>query len=82
MQIKDWYQSFHSVGGEDANFQISDIDEAADTKYYGYIAPNGWLIMKEVTSAGTFRYIFGQAGYAAAWTGRVGLTYTYFYPLK
>ena len=62
-----------------AGFQPSDIDTAADTKYYGYLAADGsWYIMQEITTAGTFRYIRGSSAYITSWTGRAGLTYVYY----
>jgi hypothetical protein len=55
---------------------LHDTDIAGDIKYYGYICPDGrWLIMKEVTSLGTYRYFSGRSGYN--WTTRADLGYTY-----
>jgi hypothetical protein len=60
-------------------FNVSDTDDAGDTKYYGFLRANGnWYIMREVTSAKTFRYCQGESGYTTAWTGRAGLTFDYF----
>ena len=56
-----------------------DIDVANDTKYYGYVEGEGrWYIMKEISSAGSFRFTNGTADYATAWTARATHTYTYF----
>jgi len=58
-------------------YQISDVDAVANPKYTGYLALDGtWYIMQN-TSDTTFRYARGSSGYAAAWTGRAGLTYKY-----
>ena len=63
-----------------AGYQVADTDTASDTKYYGYTWAGGkWYIMQEVTSAGTFRYVSGTSGYAAAWTARAGKSYDYFH---
>lgn len=73
---------YHSYGGHGIDFKISDTDDSADTKYFGYVDEHGgWLIMKEVTSAGTFRYAMGRSSYTTNWTNRAGLTYSYYYSL-
>lgn len=60
-------------------YKISDNDSTSDPKYYGFIAIDGsWYIMKETTSAGTYRYAKGASSYTTNWTGRAGLTYDYF----
>jgi hypothetical protein len=60
-------------------FRISDIDDAGDTKYFGNLAMNGeWYILREDTVAKQYRYARGQGGFAAAFTGRAGLSYDYF----
>lgn len=62
-----------------AKYKISDTDSASDPKYYGNVAADGsWYIMKETTSAGTYRYCKGASSYSTNWTGRAGLTYDYF----
>ena len=65
-----------------AAYRSSDIPTTAqatdDTRYYGFLALDGsWIIMQTVDSTGTLRYAFGTSGYAAAYTGRAGLTYEY-----
>lgn len=61
------------------NFQVSDIDESGDPKYYGFINNKGaWYILKD-TGGTTFRYIKGDTNYTTNWTSRSGLTYDYFY---
>ena len=79
----DHYYKYHSYGDHGIDLHISDTDDAADTKYFGFVDQHGgWMIMKEVTSLGTFRYRMGRSGYAAAWTGRAaGAAYDYYYDL-
>ena len=61
------------------DFIIHDAEEGAENRYYGYLSALGtWIVMKQVISTGTHRYCVGKTGYAAAWTGRAGLTYGYF----
>lgn len=63
------------IGG----FNVSEVDTAGNVKYYGFLDPNGvWIIMREDTSTGTFRYATGGSGYAANWAGRSDLTYGLF----
>jgi hypothetical protein len=60
-------------------YKASDIDDANDTKYYGFLAANGdWYIMREDSLAKTFRFVRNRGGYPDAWTGRAGLSYDYF----
>lgn len=60
-------------------YKISDTDSSSDPKYYGNVAADGsWYIMKETTSAGTYRYCKGASSYSTNWTGRASLTYDYF----
>jgi len=56
-------------------YKISDIDSVG--VYYGYLADDGsWYIMSGAN--GIYRYIQGNSGYIAAWSGRAGLSYDYF----
>ena len=60
-------------------YKLSDMDSAGDPTYYGYMDASGdWYIMQLNTASGTARYVRGAGGYAAAWTGRAGLTYGYY----
>jgi hypothetical protein len=64
-------------------FKISDIDDAGDTKYYGYLAMNGeWYVMREDTVAKQYRYARGQGDFGTAatgaWATRAALDYKYF----
>jgi hypothetical protein len=63
-------------------YRISDVDDVAAVKYYGFLDPAGnWYIMKEDTSVSpkTYRYFRGTTGgYLAGWAGRAGLAYDYY----
>jgi hypothetical protein len=60
-------------------FRASDIDDAGDTKYFGFLtATSEYYILREDSVAKTYRYTRGQGEYAAAWAGRAGLSYDYF----
>jgi hypothetical protein len=74
------YLSVNSTNFSPVGMYItSDMDTAADSKYYGYVNTSGaWYIMKEVTTAGSFRFTVGSSGYITAWTNRTTQTYTYF----
>lgn len=59
-------------------YQISDVDESADPKYYGFLEVSGkWYIMRN-TSDQSFRYVTGDSGYVLNWTNRASLAYDYF----
>jgi hypothetical protein len=59
-------------------FKIADIDDATAVHYYGNIDPNGaWYIMKEDSTAKTYRYASGSRDYPTNWTNRAILTYDY-----
>ena len=61
------------------NYQISDLDESSDPKYYGHLSNEGsWLIIEFNESAGTLRYIEGDSDYTTNWTNRAALTYSYY----
>lgn len=61
-----------------AGYAPSDVDEASDPKYYGFLAADGrWYIMKN-TGDTTFRYCTGMSSYASNWANRATLTYDYF----
>ncbi len=60
-------------------YVASDLDTSADTKYYGFVKANGnWYIMKEVTSAGSYRFTKGTSDFTTAWTNRATQTYGYY----
>lgn len=57
---------------------VSDVDEAADPKYYGFLTKAGeWYILKN-TNDTTFRYISGTSDYPTNWTNRASLVYDYY----
>lgn len=63
-----------------AGYRTADVDEGGDIKYYGFTGSLGrWYILREWTSAGTFRYTSGTTGYATAWTDRAAQSYDYFH---
>ena len=73
-----------SPTGVVGEYQISDKDDDTTTKYYGFVTQDGaWYIMRETTSSGDqlYRYAKGSDAYTTAWTGRIGLSYDYFYSI-
>lgn len=83
-EVKDFIYRKHGTGSDIAYFQASDMDEASNPSYYGFLADDGrWIIMEKTDNVGatgitTVRYCFGQSDYTTAWTGRAGLTYSYY----
>lgn len=62
-----------------SQYHIADGDETGTTKYYGFLDKDGnWYIMKNDTTANSYRYTKGSGAYSTAWTGRAGLTYGYY----
>ena len=60
-------------------YRISDIDDASNPKYYGFLkADGGWYILREDTTNNTYRYAKGDSEYSTAWTNRVSQTYDFF----
>ena len=61
-------------------YRISDIDDASNPKYYGFLkADGGWYILREDSTYNTYRYAKGDSGYLIAWEYRTTLgTYDYF----
>ena len=60
------------------SYQASDVDDANNTQYFGFLNPIGnWIIIKYDTAAApkTLRYVVGRKEYATSWTGRAGLSY-------
>jgi len=59
-------------------YAIADIDIAGATQYFGYTnQQGGWYIRQYDTVAGTFRIAVGNNAYATNFSGRAGLTYSY-----
>ena len=74
----DFYYLVHSREGVETVFEISDEALTSDPTYFGYInEQGGWIIQQRNAANGTYRYIMGASGYAAAWAGRAGLAYVY-----
>lgn len=62
-------------------YKISEIDNGL-VGYYGFVNKNGgWLIMKEDTNSGSFRYTKGVANFPFNWNKRTNLRYDYFHDL-
>lgn len=63
-------------------YKISEIDDSGIVTYYGFINKNSaWLIMKEETDSGSFRYAKGGSNFPVSWTDRENIKYDYFYNL-
>lgn len=78
MHIVDTAFQWHKIGEREMDFQASDMNEAAATKYYGFLAENGsWIIMQHNTTAGTIRYCKGTTGYSNNWNQITGGTLTF-----
>ena len=51
MRIVDVTGFRYNFGGQTSEYLIHNLDDSADTKYYGFVDFRGaWIIMKEVTS--------------------------------
>jgi hypothetical protein len=75
MRIKDFSFALHKHGDEYTELQISDMDIAGTTKYYGFLSSLGWVIMKWNTTTNAFTYASGgNSGYSTAWTNRATTT--------
>ena len=62
-----------------AKYRPSDIDDAGDPAYYGFLAADGaYYIMRHGIAAKQIRYTAGASGYATAWTNRATETYDLF----
>lgn len=60
-------------------FELSDVDDAGNPSYYGYLKDDGsWYIKRYDAAANQFRYTKGASAYGTAWTNRVSQTYGYF----
>lgn len=60
-------------------YQITDLDTAGATQYFGYTDKNGnWYIMQLTATA--VRYAKGTTGYTTGWTNRaLTVVYDYWY---
>ena len=63
-------------------YKISEIDNGL-VGYYGFTTKDGgWLIMKEDTNSGSFRYTKGVSNFPFNWNNRTNLRYDYFHNLS
>ena len=63
-------------GGFESEYLAHNIDDANDTKYFGFVDfREAWIVMRQVESTGVIRYAVGTSAYEAGWTGRAALTY-------
>lgn len=61
-----------------ASYLVSDMDDASNPKYYGFLAKDGsWYIMKNDETAKSFRYVKGDSDFITNWTNRTSLNYDY-----
>lgn len=59
-------------------YEITNIDDAGSTSYYGFVKKSGdWYIMNH-GSTGAYRYVKGANNFATGWDNRADLTYDYF----
>ena len=69
----------HLLSYLSTNYVTSDVDESSNPRYYGYLSNTGaWIIMEQNTATGAVRYAQGKSDYPTNYTGRTGLTYTYY----
>lgn len=68
-------------GSPTNEYEISDVDDASTTKYYGFLKTDGqFYILQEDTAASpkTYRYYRGDDSYTTVWTNRATQTYRYY----
>lgn len=59
-------------------YRISEIDDNEIT-FYGFTNKDGaWIVMKEETDTGSFRYSKGDSNFPGNWSNREKLKYDYF----
>ena len=69
-----------NIDGVIDSYRISDIDDAGDPQYYGFLDKYGnWYILQMTDT--TARYTKGDtySDYATNWANRVSLSYDYFH---
>lgn len=62
-------------------YKITEIDDAGNDSYTGYIKKGGaWYIVKEIGSGtdSSYRYAKGASSFTTNWTNRASLTYDYY----
>jgi len=69
-------ETLQLISNNSSAYKVSDLDSGT-TSYFGYVKPDGtWYILKLTDTEA--RYVKGTTNYTTAWTGRAGLTYTYY----
>lgn len=66
------------------HYKANDVDDSGSTKYYGFTDKAGnWYILKNDSSANTYRYVKGSGNYetaiTGAWATRASQSYDYFH---
>lgn len=63
-----------------SSYAVSDGDTVNPIQYFGNVDKYGhWYILKNDTTANTYRYASGTTDYINAWTNRATLVYDYFF---
>jgi len=76
MRIIDVNQFRVPFGGQTTEYLAHNLDQTADTKYYGFVDYRGsWVMQQMVTSTGVIRYCVGKQNYETNWANRASLTY-------
>jgi hypothetical protein len=64
------------VSFDHLDYQIYDIAETTDHKYFGFRTVDGeWKIMRKTLASNAFRYVYGTSDYSSNWTNRGALSY-------
>jgi len=72
----DYKRVLHKVGSDSADYVVCYQDISSDPYYYCYVDQDGrWLILRQDTAGGTFKYAKGKSGVDASWAIRASLTY-------
>lgn len=62
--------------GRQLALRFKDFEKTGTYVYVGYAdSSGGWRIARRTVATGARQRATGVSGYAAAWTGRAGLTY-------
>jgi len=69
----------HPYSGIGYEYIASELDDTADTLYFGSINHIGeWVIGRYAKSSGSIRYASGKVSFPTNWTNRASLTYDYY----
>jgi len=63
-----------------SDYDLSDMDSAGVTKYYGYVDQNENWYIEEVTDT-SIRYKKGSGDYVINWTNRADPPYSYYFEI-